>query len=82
VIDNEDEIKDCLCKGLGLEEPILQSMREERRGEDLPQPNNKKNDLPDKKLVRFSSKLKPKAPIEKTNSPKEKVSKTQMIRPQ
>jgi hypothetical protein len=75
VIDDEDKIKDRLRKGLGLEEPILQSMREERRGEDLPQPNNKKNDPPDKKSVRFSSKLKHKAPIEKTNSPRKKSQK-------
>jgi hypothetical protein len=43
----------------------------------LPQPNNKKNDLPDKKSVRFSSKLKPKAPIEKTNFPRKKSQKNE-----
>jgi hypothetical protein len=29
VIDDEDEITDHLCKGLGLKDPILQSVGEE-----------------------------------------------------
>jgi hypothetical protein len=53
-VEDEDNARDRRRKGLGLDEPIIQSVDEERRGEGVPLPKKKKK--PTEKSVRFKKK--------------------------
>jgi hypothetical protein len=53
-MDDEDDICDCQWKGLGLDEPIIQPVNEEQRGEGMPPPKSQKKST--EKSVRFKGK--------------------------
>jgi hypothetical protein len=53
-VEDKDDAHDCQQKGSGLDEPIIQSVDEEQRGEGVPLP--KKTKKPTEKLVRFKKK--------------------------
>jgi hypothetical protein len=54
-VDDEDDIHDHQQQGLGLDEPIIQPVNEEQRGEGMPPPKSQKKST--KKSVQFKGKL-------------------------